>query len=172
MILINRAPVLTLWASVVAERLGFNPDEALSLGKALAGLDAQSKGRRLGIFKPAPKGIKKARERGRGEEFQVELLGRALPAVTTNEGVRAVVKSQPVAPETVERYLEGKFGDALPAARKAMKELASAFEPGELEERGFGLYEEFRPEIPEGVSGWGANGELDLEGIEKMAAQK
>ena len=50
---INRAPVLTLWAAVVAERLGFKPDEALSLGKALAGLNAQSKGRRLGIFKPA-----------------------------------------------------------------------------------------------------------------------
>jgi hypothetical protein len=25
-ILINRAPVLTLWVAVVAERLGFNPD--------------------------------------------------------------------------------------------------------------------------------------------------
>ena len=40
MVLINRAPVLTLWAAVVAERLGFNPDEALSLGKAVAGLNA------------------------------------------------------------------------------------------------------------------------------------
>jgi hypothetical protein len=40
-ILINRAPVLTLWSSVVAERLGFKPSEALSLGKALAGLNAQ-----------------------------------------------------------------------------------------------------------------------------------
>ncbi len=39
---INRAPVLTLWAAVVAERFGFNHDEALSLGKALAGLNAQS----------------------------------------------------------------------------------------------------------------------------------
>jgi hypothetical protein len=47
---INRAPVLTLWAAVVAERLGFKKDEALSLGKALAGLNAQTKGRRLGIF--------------------------------------------------------------------------------------------------------------------------
>ena len=35
---INRAPVLTLWAAVVAERLGFDEDEGLSLGKALAGL--------------------------------------------------------------------------------------------------------------------------------------
>ena len=88
-ILINRAPVLTLWASVVAERLGFKHDEALSLGKAVAGLTAQSKGQRLGIFKPTPKELKKVREHERGEEFRVELLGRALPAVNTDHGVRA-----------------------------------------------------------------------------------
>ena len=41
---INRASVLTLWAAVVAERLGFERDEALTLGKAVAGLTAQSKG--------------------------------------------------------------------------------------------------------------------------------
>jgi len=95
-ILINRAPVLTLWASVVAERLGFKHDEALSLGKALAGLNAQSKGRRLGIFKPTPKELKPVREHERGEELRVELLGRALPAVNTDQGVRAVVKSKPI----------------------------------------------------------------------------
>jgi hypothetical protein len=71
---INRAPVLTLWAAAVAERLGFDHDEALSPGKALAGLNAQSKGRRLGIFKPAPKGLKKVREQKRGEQFWVDLL--------------------------------------------------------------------------------------------------
>ncbi len=169
---IHRAPVLTLWASVVAERLGFNHDKALSLGKAVAGLTAQSKGRRLGIFKPTPKELKKVRERERGEEFRVELLGRALPAVNTEEGVRAVVKSQPIEPEGVERYLESKFGDALPEARKAMVELASAFHPDELAQQAFGLYEQFRPQIPGGVGGWGAKGELDLEGIKKMAVQK
>src|ERR1017187_134182 len=118
-ILINRAPVLTLWAMVVADRLGFKHDEALSLGKALAGLNAQSKGRRLGIFKPSPKELKQVRERERGEEFWVELLGRALPAVNTEEGVRAVIKSKPIEPDGVERYLESKFGDALTEARKA-----------------------------------------------------
>jgi hypothetical protein len=50
-ILINRAPVLTLWAAVVAERLGFDREAALSLGKTLAGLNVQPKGRRLGIYK-------------------------------------------------------------------------------------------------------------------------
>ena len=39
---INPAPVLTLWAAVVAERLGFEENEARSLGKALAGPTAQS----------------------------------------------------------------------------------------------------------------------------------
>jgi hypothetical protein len=168
-ILINRAPVLTLWASVVAERLGFKADEALSLGKALAGLNAQSKGRRLGIFKPTPRELKKVREQERGEEFRVELLGRALPAMNTDEGVRAVIKSKPIEPEGVERYLESKFGDALTEARKAMTELANALKPDELAHKGFGIYEQFRPQIPEGVSGWGAKGELDLGLVRKLS---
>src|ERR1017187_2042007 len=62
-ILINRAPVLTLWATTVTERLGFDEDKALSLGKAVAGLTAQSKGQRLGIYKPVPQEVKKARAR-------------------------------------------------------------------------------------------------------------
>ncbi len=169
---INRAPVLTLWAAVVAERLGFNHGEALSLGKAVAGLTAQSKGRRLGIFKPSPKDLKKVREQERGEEFQVELLGRALPVRNTDQGVRAVIKAKPIEPGAVERYLEGKFGEALREVRKAMVELASAFEPDELAQRGFSLYEQFRPAIPEGVGGWGAKGELDLGRIRKLAAQE
>ncbi len=47
---INRAPVLTLWAAIVAERLGYDRKELLTFGKAVAGLNAQSKGRRLGIY--------------------------------------------------------------------------------------------------------------------------
>jgi hypothetical protein len=31
---INRAPVLTLWTAVVAQRLGFERDEALTFGRA------------------------------------------------------------------------------------------------------------------------------------------
>ena len=61
---INRAPVLTLWAAVVAQRLGFAEDEALTLGKVVTGLNAQAKGRRLGIFKPHEENPKKAREKG------------------------------------------------------------------------------------------------------------
>lgn len=35
-IAIDRAPVLRLWAAVVAERRGHSPDAALTLGRAVA----------------------------------------------------------------------------------------------------------------------------------------
>jgi hypothetical protein len=46
--MVKRAPVLTLWAAVVAEVLGLEHDEALTLGRAVAGLNAYSKGVSLG----------------------------------------------------------------------------------------------------------------------------
>src|SRR5438309_7094531 len=100
---INRAPVLTLWAAVVAQRLGFDEDEALTLGKVLAGLNAQAKGRRLGIFKPHEEKAKKAREKERGERFWIEVLGRPVPATNTEDGIRAVRGSKPIDPDTVQR---------------------------------------------------------------------
>jgi hypothetical protein len=37
--------------------------------------------------------------------------------------------------------------------------------PDELNRVGFRLYEQFRPEVPERVKGWGAKGELDLDRV-------
>ena len=167
---INRAPVLTLWGAAVAERLGFESDEALTLGKAMAGLNAQSKGRGLGIFRPAkgPEG-KRPKKRGLGEEFWVEICGRPVPAKNTEDGVRAVVKDKAIDPDKVRVYLEGKFGDDLSAVRDAMKKLAGAFGPEELAEIAFGLYEEFRPQIASGRRGWGQKGKLDLDLVRAMA---
>jgi len=169
---INRAPVLTLWATTVAERLGFDRDEALSLGKAVAGLNAQSKGRRLGIFKAAPQEVKKARARKRGEEFFVEICGRHVPAINTTDGVRAVIKNQPIEAKSVERYLESKFGESLGTVGSAMRDLAKAFRPEQLRTYAFRLYEEFRPAIPAGERGWGAKGDLDIDRIRSLALEK
>lgn len=171
-ITINRAPVLTLWAVIVAERLGFDPDEALTLGKAVAGLNAQAKGQRLGIFHPREEKPEKARERGAGETFLIELVGRPVPVTNTADGIRATIKGKPITPESVTRYLEGKFGDNLAAARSAMAALARAFEPPQLEARAYSLYEKFRPEIPEGKRGWGAQGELKLDYIRSLASSQ
>ncbi len=105
---INRAPVLTLWAVIVAERTGYDHQAALSLGKAVAGLNAQAKGRSVGIYKKAaPEGAKPGRKPARGEEFWIELCGRPVPAKATKEGIRAVSGDEPVDPAAVERYLHG-----------------------------------------------------------------
>ncbi len=164
---INRAPVLTLWATVVAERLGFDRDAALTLGKSVTGLNAQAKGQRLGIFEK-PKD-QPAEARKRGEQFSVAILGRSVPAVQTPQGVRATAKGKPLDPSSVQRYLEQKFGPDLDGVQAAMEKLAKAYEPDELAAQAYTLYEKFRPKIPEGTQGWGAKGELDLDTIRTLA---
>jgi hypothetical protein len=164
--MINRAPVLTLWASVVAERLGYDRDAALTLGKAVAGLTAQTKGRRLGIFRLSEESAQKSRL---GEELWVELCGRSVPAKRTPDGLRAVVKDRTVDPAKVELYFEQKFGEDLVRVTVAMEVLASSMEPDELAERAYRLYERFRPRIPAGTRGWGAKGELNLGLIRSLA---
>jgi hypothetical protein len=168
---VNRAPVLTLWASVVAERLGFDRDEALTLGRAVAGLNAYAKGVRLGLFTPsAPKKVKERKHAlRRGETVQVDLLGRAVAAIATPDGIRALSKDQSIPPESVARYLEGKFGDALAYAQAAMERLAKSLPPERLALEAFHLYEQFRPEVPSGVKGWGVKGTLEIRRILDLA---
>jgi len=165
---VNRAPVLTLWSAVVAERLGFEWNEALSLGKAVAGLNAQAKGRTLGLFKVRAAGeIGKGRRRG--EEFWIEICGRPVPAKQTEEGVRAVVLDKPIDPGKVDEYLHQKFGEDLKVVRDAMVALARGYDPESLAEAAFALYEKFHPQIPAGKAGWGAKGTLDLGLVRSLA---
>jgi hypothetical protein len=167
---VNRAPVLTLWAAVVAERLGFAWDEALTLGRAVAGLNAYSKGVRLGLFQPTPEAERERRQKARhGEALHVDLLHRAVPATQTPEGLRAMSKEKPISPDSVDRYLHGKFGDSFDSVRRVMIELARSLPPKVLADRAYALYEQFRPEIPAGVGGWGAAGKLDLDVIARLA---
>lgn len=168
---INRAPVLTLWAAVVAERLGFDADEALTLGKAVAGLTAQAKGQRLGLFEPTPETLREARARHREEigAFRLAFMGRAIPVLATADGLRALDRETPGDPRKVERYLAGKFGAHLDAAREAMRGLAASREPDALAKEAFDLYMQFRPEVPAGEKGWGAKGRLSLPLIRELA---
>jgi hypothetical protein len=172
---INRAPVLTLWAAVVAERLGYDQETALTLGKAVAGLNAQSKGRKLGIYEEKTEEEKREerKEEKKGEEAGdiefIEVLGRGVPTVKTPRGLRAAIKGEAIHAGSVETYLKQKYGEDLEDVRAAMVQLAKAYPPKQLEKKAYDLYEKFRPEIPEGKKGWGAKGELDLEYIRSLA---
>ena len=172
-IAINRAPVLTLWATVVAERLGYKHAEALTLAKALTGSTAQAHGQALGIYTPKEKkdDKKKAKESKPLEVISQQFLAKKIPMVRTAEGLRAVSNGQPIQPESVERYLASKFGDALPAARDAMQELARSVPPKQLGASAYVLYGMFAPKVPAGAQGWGAKGELDLDVIRSLVSK-
>ena len=168
---INRAPVLTLWATVVAKRMGYGEETALTLGKAVAGLNAQSKGRKLGIYeeKSEQEKQKERKEKEPAKSEFIEVLGRGVPAIKTPKGLRAAIDGEPIHAESVDTYLKQKFKDDYGDARAAMEILAKAYTPKQLEGKAYGLYEKFRPEIPEGKKGWGARGELDLDYIRSLA---
>jgi hypothetical protein len=74
-----------------------------------------------------------------------------------------------IEPESVQAYLEKKFGDDLGEARESMEVLAKAYTPQQLRAEAYKLYEKFRPEILEGKKGWGMKGELDLDYICSLA---
>jgi hypothetical protein len=170
---INRAPVLTLWAAVVAERLGFAREEAATLGRAVAGMNAVSKGRRLGLIPAKQESPEAPTRRAKpAADDVVELLGRHVPIVHTKAGVRAAKGGKPDDPASVERYLASKFGESLAAARAAMAALAASFERDDLATRAFSLYEKFRPSVPAGEGGWGAKGKLDLALVRSLSRRR
>ena len=130
MLRINRAPVLTLWAAVVAERLGSPREAALTVGQVVAGMTAHAKGVRLGIYAPSEERPHEPPppkpEGATGAVLSLSLLGRNISVVPTKDGLRAISKAEIVKPESVARYLAGKFGDHFEPARAAMQRLAAS----------------------------------------------
>jgi hypothetical protein len=83
---VNRAPVLTLWATAVAE--GYPTDTALTLGRAVCGSSARAKARSIGIADDA-QGAAERRERAAALKPQrqvVRLLGREVPVLPADDG--------------------------------------------------------------------------------------
>lgn len=169
---INRAPVITLWVPVVAERQGFKFEEGLSFGKAIAGMYAHAKGKRIGVIDDAGDTREKRETRQRIKEDleQVEVFGTKLSTKRTPEGhVLAVDPSgKPIAPAPVLAYLKRAFGSNFGAVKGAMEALAQAYSKEDIGRMGYNLYEKFRPAVPEGGRGWGAKGLLDLSHLAQL----
>ncbi len=167
---VNRAPFLTLWAAVVAERIGFDREEALTLGKAVAGLTAQAKGRRLGIFAKRPvEELEAVRELREGMDAkEVSFMGRLIPCIKTADGIRTLTKAKPVDPASVSRYLESKFAENLSLVREKLTALAGTYEQEELLLEAMDIYMKLRPNVPTGREGWGKQGLLDTAEIDRL----
>lgn len=167
---VNRAPVLTLWAAVVAERLGHPPDTAFSLASYVAGTAARAKARRLGISEEHGQEHRDGAAPSRPRET-TRLLGRDVPLTHDKDGVvlADAGDGKPAGATPPQAYVAKAFGSRLDEVRAAMDALAIRFEPDELNRLGFHLYEQFRPEVPADVRGWGAKGTLHLRKIRDAA---
>ena len=100
------------------------------------------------------------------QQETTSLLGRQIRLTHDKDGVvLADSGGKPSAAGPVQAYVAKAFGDHLAEVRKAMEELATRYEPEELNRIGFRLYENFRPEVPPDVRGWGAKGILDIKKI-------
>jgi hypothetical protein len=155
---------------VVAERLGHPPDTALSLASAVAGTAARAKARRLGISEERDHAKDAKAAVPDQAQDTAQLLGKKIRLTHDADGVvlaEGAGKPAPAAP--VNAYVSKAFGERLAEVRKAMEDLAARHEPDELNRIGFRLYEQFRPEVPADVKGWGAKGELDLKKIQSAA---
>jgi hypothetical protein len=167
---INQEPVLTLWAAIVAERLGFDREEALTIGQAVAGSTAHGQSANPGLYQPTPSDLGVQRKRlAIGDELRIEFLQRAVSVSRTRRGLRALDTNNPIDPASVEHHLASEFGSSLGAAREAMIGLAGAFPPLKLATIAYLLYQQFRPEIPRSATGPKTLGVLDLDAIARLA---
>jgi hypothetical protein len=149
---------------VVAERLGHPPDTALSLASAVPSMAAQAKARRLGLAEERAH----AERQTSADQATARLLGKEVRLTHDADGVvlADAGDGKPALAAPIAAYLTKAFGSRLGKVRTAMEALAGRFDPEELDRVGFRLYEQFRPEVPPDVKGWGAKGELDLQKID------
>jgi hypothetical protein len=148
---VNRAPVLTLWAAIVVERLSDPPDTALTLGRFVAGSSVRAKAWCVGIADEAQEAEER---RMRASELKpqrqtIRLLGRDVPVLPAADGtLRAEDDGKPASPKSVQTYIARAFGARLPEVRAATGTVAVSLPPEERNRIGFRLYKRFRPNVP------------------------
>jgi len=156
-ILVNRPPFLTLWASVVARRLGYDADEALTLERAVAGQTTAARGKRLRTLEersaPDPRELRTRREVLGAET--THFTARTTSCLRTPQGLRALAETTPIDPNSVRRYIESKFMDAPPLAELRLAALAPSAPSEELEACAMDLAMRMCPAVAGGKSGVG-----------------
>eukprot|EP00966_Prymnesium_polylepis_P044776 1037215-Prymnesium_polylepis.1 len=175
-VVINRSPVMIIWTAATAQAaLGMEWSEALSTANAAAALFARAKGCKLGLYAD--------HTRAAPDAESVWLLGQAVPTQRTEHGIRGLAAPYvakevagaalaPVSPGAAFRSLAAAFGTSFGAVWQAMSALASAVPADRLRADGgrlaYDLYAEFRPNVPDGLQGWGQPGRLSLAQVWRM----
>ena len=163
---INRAPVLTLWAAVVAERLGFAVGGGAHTGTRRRRTQRLRQGqspRSLHAHAARRPGAAPGAAREGDAEGGAPAPGRAGDAY--RRGLRALSKEKPIDPATVQRYLTSKFGAALDEGLRgdaAAGHFTSASRTGG---RGVIISTNSSDRLfPRARRGWGATGHIEPRG--------
>ncbi|GAC71804.1 hypothetical protein PANT_5c00082 [Moesziomyces antarcticus T-34] len=162
---VNRAPVMTAWAVVLLERLGFSRPEALSLAHCYVNYTSTMRGISLGIIPAAEK--ERAAHTVGPNQPHFELMGVKIPVMHMQDGTyRGISAGEVVGPEKAFGYMRKAMAQTLASVVGALTLLADSFMEeqaggeygGEyLNKRGYDLYAEFRPST---AGEWGKKGRL------------
>ncbi|KZT62966.1 hypothetical protein CALCODRAFT_526375 [Calocera cornea HHB12733] len=156
-VVINRAPIMAAWATIVAERIGFKREEALSIGSVYTEMNATSKGISLGIYERTKE---KESAVGSAQPF-VTLMDRKPVMQLPDDEWRGLIRGEPVEPAAAFGYIHRAMRQTLPYVMGAMRLLSLSFTPEALNNRGYALYCDFRPS----VDGWGKRAEMRISDI-------
>jgi hypothetical protein len=165
-ILINRAPVLELWAATVTSFLypKISWETSLSAGSAISTLCAISKGRAIGTVekKYSSAAKKQRRELPDDQVDELEIMGFHLKL---RDGQVLVGDKPKQANESalVKKFGEETYGRVKSAFQEALQLWAG--QEDELNSRASHCYKDFRPAVSKGQKGWGRKGMLNLQTV-------
>jgi hypothetical protein len=100
-----------MWVAAVAERQGFTFDEAVTFGKAISGLFAQSKGKKIGVIEDTPKDPEAESDKKKAKKEKFDVFGNSVYGKTTEKGRFALESGKAIAPNSVKAYLHRAFKD-------------------------------------------------------------
>ncbi|CAO1620156.1 unnamed protein product [Parajaminaea phylloscopi] len=123
---INRAPVMTAWATVVLERLGFERAEALSVAHCYVAHTSTARGVSLGII-PASERDLMSNSIGPSQPH-FELMGVKIPVMQIAGGKwRGISGGEVVGPEKAFNYIRKSMFQTLPLVVGALTLVADSF---------------------------------------------
>ena len=103
---------------------------------------------------------------------RVDVFGMTVKAVEQDGKVLATDKgTTAIKPATVQAYLKRAFGSRLDDAKQALQSLAASLGKEDIGGQAYHLYEQFRPQVPQGQAGWGKKGQLELDRIQELHAK-
>uniref|UniRef100_A0A7S0BLR5 Uncharacterized protein n=1 Tax=Rhodosorus marinus TaxID=101924 RepID=A0A7S0BLR5_9RHOD len=166
-VVVNRSPLMILWACSVAKQRGFDWNSCLSLAQASADWYARKKGEYHGILQhKTPPTVDKSRE----DLEEIELVGVRINAVRKTEGKEVGYRAldddgREISPSKPWTYIRRNFGANLEHAYGACRDLSEAIPMEELVSgpTTYSVYEKFRPDVAYGAAGWGSRGRIKFD---------